>query len=59
MQPRGGPVRRPWIGNISAYLAASDVDINGDPTSFKAAMDSPEAPLWMKAMKEELYMETY
>ncbi|HEV7738443.1 MAG TPA: reverse transcriptase domain-containing protein, partial [Chlamydiales bacterium] len=52
IQPRGD--WPPWIGNVSSYLQASDTDINGDPTSYKAAMRSPEAAMWMEAMKEEI-----
>ncbi|HEV7736248.1 MAG TPA: reverse transcriptase domain-containing protein, partial [Chlamydiales bacterium] len=54
IQPRGGDNRPPWIGSINSYLQASDTDINGDPTSYKAAMRTPEAGLWMEAMKEEI-----
>ncbi|HEV7738395.1 MAG TPA: hypothetical protein VGO47_13605, partial [Chlamydiales bacterium] len=43
IQPRGGPERLPWIGTVSSYLQASDTDINGDPTSYKATMRTPEA----------------
>jgi transposase InsO family protein len=46
--------RRPWVANISTYLMAASVTPNGDPTSYRAATQSSEAPLWINAMKEEI-----
>ncbi|HEV7735995.1 MAG TPA: reverse transcriptase domain-containing protein, partial [Chlamydiales bacterium] len=54
IQPRAGPSRRPWIGNIDAYLMASNVTPTGDPATYKAALQTPEAPMWIKAMEEEI-----
>jgi Reverse transcriptase (RNA-dependent DNA polymerase) len=39
---------------ISAFLAATDITPTEDPTSYKQAMSSAEAELWLQAMKEEI-----
>jgi hypothetical protein len=43
-----------WTNTISAFLASTDITPTGDPTSYKLAMSSAEAELWLQAMKEEI-----
>ena len=44
-----------WINNIQCYLAASHTTPNSDLTSYKSAMRSLDAPLWLKAVEEEMH----
>jgi len=42
-----------WDNSTDSFLAATKVTPTGDPASYDYAMQTPEAPFWQTAMKDE------